>query len=194
MNIEMKLNYDFFNRDVLKVAPELVGKTLVHVVDGEERRLMITETEAYKGTDDTACHAHKGKTERTRILWEKAGTVYVYICYGIHFLMNIVTGDEGDPQAVLIRACEGKYNGPGKLTKHLGINMDANWQSIVNSDTIWIEDTGIKAKIRRDKRVGIGYARQKDIDRPWRYIMKMKPEKPASYQRHSAFGKNTKKG
>lgn len=190
----MKLNYDFFNRDVLKVAPELVGKTLVHVVDGEERRLMITETEAYKGTDDTACHAHKGKTERTRILWEKAGTVYVYICYGIHFLMNIVTGDEGDPQAVLIRACEGKYNGPGKLTKHLGINMDANWQSIVNSDTIWIEDTGIKAKIRRDKRVGIGYARQKDIDRPWRYIMKMKPEKPASYQRHSVFGKNTKKG
>ena len=75
MNIEMKLNYDFFNRDVLKVAPELVGKTLVHVVDGEERRLMITETEAYKGTDDTACHAHRGKTERTKILWEQAGTV-----------------------------------------------------------------------------------------------------------------------
>lgn len=173
----MKLGYDFFNRDVLKVAPELVGKTLVHVVDGEERRLMITETEAYKGTDDTACHAHKGKTERTKILWENAGTIYVYICYGVHFLMNIVTGDEGDPQAVLIRACEGKFNGPGKLTKQLGINMDANWQTIYDNNSIWIEDTGIKTVIRRDKRVGIGYARQKDIDRPWRYIMKIKPQK-----------------
>ena len=100
----MKLGYDFFNRDVLKVAPDLVGKTLVHRINGEERRLMITETEAYKGTDDTACHAHRGNTERTRVLWEKAGTIYVYICYGVHFLMNIVTGDEGDPQAVLIRA------------------------------------------------------------------------------------------
>ena len=173
----MKLGYDFFNRDVLKVAPDLVGKTLVHRINGEERRLMITETEAYKGTDDTACHAHRGNTERTRVLWEKAGTIYVYICYGVHFLMNIVTGDEGDPQAVLIRACEGKYNGPGKLTKHLGIDMSANGQPIYDNDTIWIEDTGVKALIRRDKRVGIGYARQRDIDRPWRYIMKIKPEK-----------------
>ncbi len=179
----MRLGYDFFNRDVLKVAPELVGKTIVHKLDGEERRLMITETEAYKGTDDTACHAHKGKTERTKILWESAGTIYVYICYGVHFLMNIVTGDEGDPQAVLIRACEGKYNGPGKLTKQLGIDMSANRKRIYNNDAIWIEDTGVKARIRRDKRVGIGYARQRDIDRPWRYIMKIKPEKPVSRQR-----------
>ena len=157
----MKLGYDFFNRDVLKVAPELLGKTLVHIVDGEERRLMITETEAYKGTDDTACHAHRGKTERTKILWGSAGTVYVYLCYGIHCLINIVTGDEGDPQAVLIRACEGNYNGPGKLTKHLGIDMSANWQQIYDND----------------KRVGIGYARPRDLERPWRYIMKIKPEK-----------------
>lgn len=108
--------------------------------------------------------------------------------------MNIVTGDEGDPQAVLIRACEGKYNGPGKLTKQLGINMSANWQSVVDNDTIWIEDTGVKAKIRRDKRVGIGYARPRDIERPWRYIMKIKPEKTVSRRRNSASGKNTKKG
>ncbi len=173
----MKLGYDFFNRDVLKVAPELLGKTLVHIVDGEERRLMITETEAYKGTDDTACHAHRGKTERTKILWGSAGTVYVYLCYGIHCLINIVTGDEGDPQAVLIRACEGNYNGPGKLTKHLGIDMSANWQQIYDNDTLWIEDMGVKARIRRDKRVGIGYARPRDLERPWRYIMKIKPEK-----------------
>ncbi len=176
----MKLGYDFFNRDVLKVAPMLVGKFLVHVVDGEERRLMITETEAYKGTDDTACHAHKGKTERTKILWERAGTVYVYICYGVHYLINIVTGDEGDPQAVLIRACEGKYNGPGKLTKQLGIDMSANRQKIYDNETMWIEDTGIKALIKREKRVGIGYARQKDIDRPWRYVMKTKPKKQSN--------------
>ena len=117
------------------------------------------------------------------LIWLKFPLLFV------HHLINIVTGDEGDPQAVLIRACDGRYNGPGKLTKQLGIDMSANWQTIYDNDTIWIEDTGVKARIRRDKRVGIGYARPRDIERAWRYIMKIKPEKPSSKSKSKRKGK-----
>ena len=108
------------------VAPELVGKILVHRdVSGQELRLRISETEAYAGVDDTACHAHKGKTPRTRLLWEDAGTVYIYLCYGVHWMLNIITGEKDVPQGVLIRACEG-HPGPGRLTKALGITKELN--------------------------------------------------------------------
>ena len=112
----MPLDHRFFHRECLEVARDLVGKVLVHCCGDEIRRLRITETEAYCGISDTACHASKGKTKRTEVLWMEAGTVYLYLCYGMHWLLNIVTGEENDPQAVLIRACEGA-DGPGKLTK-----------------------------------------------------------------------------
>ena len=116
------LGEDFFHRDVLEVAPDLVGKLVVRTFeDGSEASLRITEAEAYRGEEDTACHASKGKTERTKILYGKSGMIYVYLCYGMHWLMNAVTGEEGQPQAVLFRACE-VYNGPAKLTKKLGID------------------------------------------------------------------------
>ena len=119
----MKLDYEFFHRDAVDVAKDLVGKIVVCKNSaGEIKKLRITETEAYCGEEDTACHAHKGRTKRTEVLYMKAGTVYVYLCYGMHWLLNIVTGEENQPQAVLIRACEGNANGPGKLTKALGIN------------------------------------------------------------------------
>jgi len=120
------LDEDFFHRDVLDVAPDLVGKLIVRTFeDGSEISLRVTEAEAYRGEEDTACHASKGKTERTKILYGKAGTIYVYLCYGMHWLMNAVTGEEGQPQAVLFRACE-VYNGPAKLTKKLGIDKSFN--------------------------------------------------------------------
>ena len=111
-----KLSYEFYHRPCLEVARDLVGKVLVH----GELRLRITETEAYCGVEDTACHAHKGRTKRTEVLYGKAGTAYVYLCYGIHWLLNIVTGEEEQPQAVLIRACVDAH-GPGRLTKKLSI-------------------------------------------------------------------------
>ena len=114
-------NREFFRADALTLAPALVGKLLVRrFPDGSEKRLRITETEAYCGAEDTACHAHKGKTKRAGILWRDGGTIYVYLCYGMHEMLNIVSGSENDPQAVLIRCCEG-FEGPGKLTKELGI-------------------------------------------------------------------------
>ncbi len=109
----MKLqDREFFRRDVLCVAPELVGRILVRrLPDGTLLRARITETEAYRGEQDTACHASRG----TEVLYHDGGTIYVYLCYGMHWMLNIVTGHADEPQAVLIRACADGANGPGKL-------------------------------------------------------------------------------
>lgn len=167
----MRLDYDFFHRPCLTVAEALVGKVLVHrLPDGTELRLRISETEAYCGEADTACHSHMGRTKRTEVLYADAGMIYVYLCYGIHWLLNIVTGDVEDPQAVLIRACV-DASGPGKLTKAMRITGELNRGSILG-DELWIEDDGFACEIINEKRVGIGYASQEDQDRPWRFIMK----------------------
>lgn len=164
----MRLEYRFFHRECLEVAQDLVGKVLVHRCGDQIRRLRITETEAYCGVADTACHASKGKTKRTEVLWMEAGTVYLYLCYGMHWLLNIVTGKENDPQAVLIRACEGAA-GPGKLSKRLGIDGTLNRTSILTSDELWIEDDGFTCQIGFDTRVGIGYAAEEDRQKLWRF-------------------------
>jgi len=166
-----KLDYEFFHRPCLSVARELVGKVLVRNVDGGQLRLRITETESYCGEEDTACHAHKGRTKRTEVLYAEAGTIYVYLCYGIHWLLNIVTGEKEQPEAVLIRACA-EANGPGKLTKVLQITGKLNRKSITQSNELWIEDDGFRCEIAPGKRVGIGYAAQEDQDRLWRFKMK----------------------
>lgn len=164
----MILDYNFYHRECLKVARDLVGKVLVRQTPNGSLRLRISETEAYCGEADTACHAHKGRTKRTEVLYADAGTVYVYLCYGIHWLLNVVTGNENDPQAVLIRACV-DASGPGKLTKALGITGDLNCKQIFGADGLWIEDDGFRCSIITDKRVGIGYAAQEDQDRLWRF-------------------------
>ena len=161
-----RLDYAFFHRHALDVAPELVGKLLIH----NGTALRISETEAYCGVNDTACHAHRGRTKRTEVLYADAGTIYVYLCYGMHWLMNVITGDAGDPQGVLIRACV-DAEGPGKLTKKLGITGQQNRGNIVTSDDLQIVDDGYLCNIRTDKRVGIGYASQEDQDRLWRFIL-----------------------
>lgn len=160
----MRLSYEFYHRPCLEVARDLVGKVLVH----NGKRLRISETEAYCGESDTACHACKGRTKRTEVMYAEAGTVYIYLCYGMHWMLNIVTGEKEQPEAVLIRACS-EAPGPGKLTKALGITGELNRKSVVDSDTLWIEDDGFRREIVLDKRVGIGYASQEDQDRLWRF-------------------------
>ena len=162
-----RLGYDFFHRPCVEVARDLVGKVLV--CGGKQLR--ISETEAYCGESDTACHASRGRTKRTEVMYMDAGTVYVYLCYGIHWMLNIVTGEENAPEAVLIRACM-EAKGPGKLTKALGITGDYNRSSVVTSDALWIGDDGFRCEIALDKRVGIGYASQEDQDRLWRFVLK----------------------
>lgn len=165
-----RLGEEFFHRDCLEVAPDLVGKVIVSKIGGEEVRVRITETEAYRGEEDTACHAHKGRTPRTEILYGKSGAVYVYLCYGMHWLMNAITGEEGQPQGVLFRAGE-NYTGPAKLTKRLGVTGEQNKTSFLDNDVLWIEDDGTKCKIRTDKRVGINYATEEYINKKWRFIL-----------------------
>lgn len=168
----MKLGFEFFHRPCLEVAKDLVGKVLVHNTAEGQLRLRIAETEGYCGEEDTACHAHKGRTNRTEVMYAEAGTIYIYLCYGMHWLLNIVTGEKEQPQAVLIRACVDAM-GPGKLTKALGITGTLNRKSIVGS-ALWIEDDGFVCDVEPDKRVGIGYASPEDQDKPWRFKMKNK--------------------
>ena len=160
------LSADFFLQDALEVAPRLLGCRLV--VAGRE--LIITETEAYLGESDTACHAHHGRTKRTEMLYRRGGHVYVYLCYGIHSLLNIITGVEDDPQGVLIRCCEGA-EGPGKLTKALGIDLSFNGLDILTTSRIdlW---KGPERPYDTAPRVGIAYAAEEDQMRPWRFIGK----------------------
>lgn len=165
-----RLEYAFFHRECTEVARDLVGKLLVRQTPDGMLSMRISETEAYCGEADTACHAHKGRTKRTEVLYGPAGTIYVYLCYGIHWLLNIVTGEEGTPQAVLIRACV-EAPGPGKLTKALGITGEWNRKNILDQDGLWIGDDGFRCEILTDKRVGIGYASQEDQDRLWRFKM-----------------------
>ncbi len=165
----MRLSDDFYKKTALELAPELLGKLLCRNTGGDVLKLRITETECYYGEDDTACHAHKGKTNRTKILYEAGGLAYVYLCYGIHWLFNVVTGDEGFPQAVLIRGVEG-FSGPGRLTRGMGIDGGVNGKSLITSNEIWIEDDGYKPKYKTDKRVGIDYAAERDQNRLWRFL------------------------
>lgn len=166
----MKLGRDFFSRDCLEVAPELVGKIIARKLsDGTVIRVRITETEAYRGEEDKACHASKGRTPRTELLYGESGVIYVYLCYGMHWLMNVITGEKDIPQGVLIRAGEG-YNGPAKLTKRLMINKEQNGSYIYDNDSVWIEDDGYKPVIETAKRVGIDYAGEYWRDIEWRFI------------------------
>jgi DNA-3-methyladenine glycosylase len=120
--MSLRLPAGFFLRDVLEVAPELPGNFLVRCFDdGTVRRYRITEVEAYRGTEDLAGHASKGKTPRTEVMFRQGGVVYVYLIYGMYWMLNIVTGMENDASAVLIRGLEG-FSGPGKAGKALHLD------------------------------------------------------------------------
>lgn len=162
----------FFHRDCLELAPALLGKYLCRVQpDGSVRRLRIIETEAYRGEEDSACHAHKGRTRRTEVMYGESGTLYVYLCYGIHWLLNIVSGEVDEPQAVLIRACM-DARGPGRLTKALGITGEYNGRSLLDCGDLWLEDSESAVVYTTAPRVGIGYASAEDQALPWRFILK----------------------
>lgn len=163
------LGREFYFRDAFELAPDLIGKILVRKLNnGEEIRDRITEVEVYYGESDTACHAHKGKTNRTLPLFMEGGTIYVYLCYGIHEMFNIVAGQKDFPQAILIRALEGA-KGPGLTTKKMKIDRSLNMQSMIDNPLLHIEDDGRRFNILYDKRVGIDYATEEDRNRLWRY-------------------------
>ncbi len=167
----MRLGAEFFHRDCLEVAPDLVGKLLVHrLPDGTELRERIAETEAYRGTEDLGCHASKGKTPRNSLLWRESGTIYVYLCYGMHLMMNVITGEKEQPQGVLLRAGE-IHNGPGKLTKARRVDKACNGGSVTDGGEYWFEDDGFTCTTHTAPRVGIDYAGDYWKNMPWRWVM-----------------------
>lgn len=171
MEMGVRLGRDFFTRDVLAVAPEMPGKQLVlHDSSGACNRYIIKEVEAYRGEEDLACHAAKGRTARTEVLYHEGGLLYVYFIYGMYWMLNIVTGTSDIPQAVLIRGA-GEFNGPGKLTRALGIDRSFYGEDLAVSDRIWIEDTGLKPQLSTSPRIGVDYSGEYWKSRPWRYFI-----------------------
>ncbi|HCY41565.1 MAG TPA: 3-methyladenine DNA glycosylase [Prolixibacteraceae bacterium] len=165
-----RLSSDFFLRDVLEVAPDLIGKKLVRQFqDGRIEKYRITETEAYRGAEDLACHASKGRTQRTEVMFGEGGTVYVYLIYGQYWLLNLVTGPESDASAVLIRGIEG-FSGPGRVGRELQLDRSFYGESLITSSRIWVEDAEPVAEIRTSKRIGIDYAGEWK-DKLWRFFI-----------------------
>ncbi len=155
----------------MEVAPDLIGKTLVRQFDNSLiQKYTITEVEAYRGRDDLACHAHKGKTKRTEVMFREGGLVYVYLIYGMYWMLNIVTGKKDDASAVLIRGIE-KINGPGRVGKALQLDKSFYGELLYESNRIWIEDSNVKPNFIATPRVGIDYAGEPWISIPWRFIL-----------------------
>jgi DNA-3-methyladenine glycosylase len=188
----MILRKDFYvHEDVVYLARALLGKVLFTRWNGQLTAGVIYETEAYNGTADRACHAFNGRrTARNEIMYAEGGYAYVYLCYGIHSLFNVVTGPAGNPQAVLIRAiypfqnvrlmkkrlgyeCKGPISGPGKVCKSLGIHYSHSGICLLKKDKIWIEDRHIEFpanQIRTTPRIGVHYA-GKDAALPYRFVV-----------------------
>lgn len=188
-----KLSEEYYLKgDVVFLAKDLIGKVLVTFIDGKLTKGVITETEAYNGIHDKACHAYGGRrTRRTEVMFQKGGKAYVYLCYGIHHLFNIVTGEENDPTAILIRGVkplEGSdvilerrnklslkniASGPGTVSQALGINTSHTGLSLLE-DLIWIEDHSIivpESELYIGPRIGIDYA-EEDAFLPYRFLWK----------------------
>ncbi len=168
------LPLSFFNRPTVEVARDLIGKTLVRrFPDGTQTALRITETEAYDGPLDLACHAAKGRTPRTEVMYGPAGHFYVYFIYGIHWLLNVVTGPEDFPSAVLIRAVEG-ISGPARVTKALKIDKSFYGKPVVPESGLWFEDRGEKVrKIKATPRIGVDYAGEEWAGKEWRFVVEI---------------------
>ena len=152
---------DFFDRPADRVARDLLGAWLVLPgADGRPTRHAVFETEAYLGVHDLACHGSKGLTKRNATMFGPAGRWYVYLCYGMHWMLNIVTGDKGVPAAVLIRGVGG-HVGPGRVTKALGIDRSFDGAVASRSGGLWFEESGVRVPprlVERTPRIGVGYA------------------------------------
>ena len=168
----MKLTADFFENDALWVAENLLGKILVRRFDdGETQRYIITETEAYCGEEDIACHAAKGRTKRTEVMYQQGGSIYVYLIYGMYWLLNFVTGKENQPQAVLIRGLKG-IDGPGRVGKILQLDKSFYGEITFESTRLWLEDAPKIADFITLPRIGVEYSGEVWKNKPWRYILK----------------------
>ncbi len=157
---------EYFGRRAAELAPDVLGKFLCRrMPDGSTLRLRITETEAYCGEDDTAAHAHRGRTARTEVLYSGYGRVYVYRCH-MFWLLNLSCGPDGSPECVLVRGVEG-IEGPGRVSRAMGFSKELYGLALVPENGIWLEDDGyVPGKVVSGPRVGIPYASDGDRATP----------------------------
>jgi DNA-3-methyladenine glycosylase len=167
---------DFYRRDPLIVAPDLLGMMLIRRVDATTVKIArIVETEAYRGEEDLACHAARGRTTRTESLYGPPGLAYIYLIYGMYDMLNAVTWPEGDPSAVLIRAVEPiegidrSTDGPGKLTRAMSIDRSLNRVSLDGPELLIAAGEPVeRQEVSTGPRIGVGYAGEW-AERPWRF-------------------------
>lgn len=187
---------DFYQRDALLAARNLLGMRLVRLLDGVRLAGIISEVEAYRGEEDLACHAHVGRTARTAVMYGPPGRAYVYFTYGMHWCLNCVTGEEGYPAAVLIRAVqplegldiiaarrsgvvEAQWcNGPAKLTRALGIDGSLNGADLTDDrNGLWIErgEPVQDGQVKTTPRIGIERTPEPWRSLPWRFVCSKTP-------------------
>jgi DNA-3-methyladenine glycosylase len=140
--------------------------------DGKRSTYIITETEAYRGREDMACHASKGRTARTEVMFGEGGHIYMYLIYGMYWMLNVVTGPAEVPQAVLFRGIR-EADGPGKLTRLLELDRGFYGEDLVSSRRLWIEESGSTPEYTAIPRVGIDYAAEPWKSKPWRFLMNL---------------------
>jgi DNA-3-methyladenine glycosylase len=171
------LSRSYFNRPTVQVARSLIGKYLVRSIDGRILAGKIVEVEAYVGAQDKACHASKGRTQRTDVMFGSGGVAYVYLIYGMYHCLNVVTEREEFPSAVLIRAIEidGELiDGPGRLCRALQIDRRLNRVDLTTGESIWFEDRGVlvaRGDVGTHPRVGVDYAGEW-AKKPWRFRLR----------------------
>ena len=165
------LNKKFFRRPAVEVAQSLLGKFLIRRRGKSVESYMITEVEAYNGLSDKASHASRGLTARNKVMFGAPGRWYVYLTYGMYWMMNAVTGPKGYPAAVLIRGVK-EISGPGKLTRDLKIDKKLNGKAISKKNGLWIEDRGARVeKFKRTPRIGVDFAGPYWAKRKYRFIL-----------------------
>ncbi len=160
MRARASLSREFFDRPADRVARELLGcRLVVRGGDGRVSRHVVCETEAYLGAHDLACHGARGMTARNAVMFGPAGVWYVYLCYGMHWMLNVVTGPEGVPAAVLIRGVGG-HVGPGRLTRALGITKHFDGRPAARPAGLWFEPgRPVQPRlVTKTPRIGVGYA------------------------------------
>ncbi len=159
-------------KNTVALARWLLGKHLVRRrQNGRSEARLITEVEAYHGESDLACHARAGRTRRTAVMYAAGGRWYVYLCYGMHEMLNLVSGPKDWPAAVLIRGVEG-ISGPGRLTRSLAINRTLNSAAAARPSGLWLEDRGVRVPrrlLQATPRIGVGYAGPVWSKKPWRF-------------------------
>jgi DNA-3-methyladenine glycosylase len=166
------LDKSFFTRDVLDIAPLFPGKKIVRVMGEVRSEYIITEVEAYRGVEDLACHASKGRTRRTEVMFLEGGYIYMYLIYGMYWMFNIVTGPVDDPQAILVRGIKG-IPGPGRVSRELKLDGSFYGEKVFDSERIWLEEGIIAPEIITGARIGVDYAGDYWSKVPWRYFIKI---------------------